>query len=210
MVNQVDTEGYEGLVWPIALSIYFRCEDHGDGVAEFEHLGENDFDLPSDMLARLGMMRECDPGRALRPLRHTFRPGWTPAHGLQLQRHRGEPTVFDLIAANCFFVSWDSCSNRKTLAGDGHTMTELPRLPDITANRRSAGPDRTRFAEFAFRLGASQLSRLGLGAWRDGGGFDVIDPLSGNGSFDLIDTYQYTRGNLISLLGSKDLLYPPK
>ena len=51
-------DDYERLAWPMALLIYCRCIDYGDGLALFEHNAENGFHAPCDMLARLGLMRE--------------------------------------------------------------------------------------------------------------------------------------------------------
>ena len=112
------------------------------------------------------------------PLRHRFKRAWSPEQGLDLKRHDGEPDLAELAAALSFLVDWDApLYPDMSEAGDGHPLGAPPRL-DVTNPKRFASKEQKDFHAYAFRFGANQLVKLGLGAWKsDEGGFEVFHTL---------------------------------
>lgn len=197
---------YEAIVWPIALIIFARCQDSGDGIPEFEHHAENDFQEPSDILCRLGLMSDRDG----RNHRHVFSKNWKPRKPLDLTRHPGEPTTFDLILALCFLVDWDSGhfgDVRKTKNLDLNQLIENF-VPGLNVSRKT--PEQRKLQEYALFTGCSVLDELGLGSWRDGAGFEVVSDLSETSDIRIMDIYRQSRINIAMKLGGVDRLYPTK
>lgn len=207
-VSMISSSGtdYEAIVWPIALIIFARCRDSGDGIPEFEHFAENDFQEPSDILCRLGLMTDRDG----RNHRHVFSKNWKPKEPIELIRHPGEPTTFDLILALCFLVDWDSghCGDVRNIRS--YDASQLIDNFDPRSNNWTRTSARFKFREFALFTGCALLEDLGLGSWVDGAGFEVVVELSEDSDIRYMDIYRQSRLNIANKLGGLDKLYPRK
>lgn len=197
---------YDAIVWPLVLIIFARCQDHGDGVPEFEHYAENDFQEPSDILCRLGLMMDKD-GQGHR---HVFPKNWTPKQPLELLRHIGEPTTFDLILTLCFLVDWDSGKLGDVRTTQFPVYSQLIDDLDLLSNDYSQTSSRRKFHEFAFFAGCQVLEDLGLGSWESGAGFKVVVELTEDSAIRFMDIYRQSRFNIANKLGGEDKLYPKR
>ncbi|WP_152986558.1 MULTISPECIES: hypothetical protein [unclassified Pseudovibrio] len=195
---------YEALVRSIALIIYGRCVDHGNGIPEFEHFAENDLQEPPDILSRLGIMTDKDGRRH----RHTFSFGWVPDKPLNLTRHQGEPTVFDLVLALCFLIDWDVARFGDIGRVRDFDPTQAAPKFDLSATRPFTTIEREAFCEYAFLTGCALLEELGLGSWTVDARFEVLFELSQNSPIRIMSIYRGSRLNLIRKLGEKAKLYP--
>ena len=90
---------YRDLSVVLALNTYARCEADAKGRVVYEHFAENQLDIPPDILSRLGVMWPVAPDGSMHALSHYFLNGWSPQDPLNLTRHEGEPSLFDLIVA---------------------------------------------------------------------------------------------------------------
>lgn len=192
---------YEALVRPLALMIYGHCIDYGDRPPEFQHWGQSDFKDTADMLARLGLMAHWDSNQQI----HAFRPGWTTEKPLDLVRHPGEPTVFDLILGLCFYVDWDAHVDTigKRFRDGRPRNLDLSRPPPTFEMCEEATIERDEFQQIAFLSGCAVLEDLGLGAWREGEGFEVVEHY-----LSLYEIYRKSAFYIGKRLGGYGTLYP--
>lgn len=198
---------YNELVHALALIIYARCVAYEGSHAEYEHFNDNRLGMPPDILARLGVMRGTGPDEWLVSSRHIFERNWTPGMALDIKRHEGEPSVFDLIVAVCLMVDWDhSITERLTDIGS----PKLDKLPDLDLkdDRRFQSEPQIVFQYLAFKRAATCLEKLGLGEWNDEGGFSLIAPLTGEKPIDLADSYSASRHLTAKRLGGVKFLFP--
>lgn len=206
-----DDSLYEKIVLPIALLIYSRCYDEDDAKASFEHLAENGWEIPSDILTRLGIMEEVvenrTPGHC-----HKFAEGWIVEDRIQIKRHPGEPTIFELIYTLCYILDWDAHNFRYLPQKPVSDTSKPPPALNLSSESRFTSGANKEFHEYGFRLGVEQILKLGLGRWRsDDNGFKIIHVLQVSDTmFSLLDSYEESRFNLQKQLGSEVLLYPPK
>ena len=199
---------YTDLATAIALLIYRRCIDHGDGIAEYQHFGENQLGVPADALARLGVMRAIGPDKWLVAKTHVFKKGWHPATLTDLVRHAGEPSVFDLITSLCLLVDWDSQYMPNSMPHEKPLPLEsLPQI-DLCDQQRFATPTQKVFDAHVFRLATEPLVKLGLGHWSRKDGFKLIFSLTNDRPIGLSDTYMETRHNIAVRLGGVEKLFP--
>lgn len=154
------------------------------------------------MLSRLGVMIELDGiGH-----RHGFPKGWRPVEPLNLVRHPGEPTVFDLVLGLCFLVDWDARSVDFRNLQKSDRKQNPPKFDLDTTPFKT--PERDAFQEFAFLTGCSVLENLGLGKWTEDAGFEVVPELSEDSRVRIMDIYRQSSFNLANRLGGYERLYP--
>lgn len=198
---------YNELVRSLALIIYARCVAHDDTHAEYEHFNDNRLGMPPDILARLGVMRGTGPNEWLISSRHVFEGNWTPDMALDVKRHEGEPTVFDLIVAVCLMVDWDRSITERLKEVGSPSLNKLPDL-DLKDHRRFQSEPQIVFQYLAFKRAATCLEKLGLGEWNNEGDFSLISPLTGEQPIDLADSYSASRHLTAKRLGGVQSLFP--
>lgn len=205
----MDENLYQELSSVLALNTYSRCVSDADGLAVYEHFKENRLEIPPDILARLGVMQPEGPDKWLYAPRHVFHNNWRPGQPLELKRHAGEPSIFDLIVAACLLAEWDGHHVREGIKDlEVPPLSEFPDLDLDDQRRFNSEPQRT-FCDLAFCKLACILERLGLGEWKDNGRFELIFSLLGSSPIDLADTYRETRQSTSVRLGGVSFLLPP-
>ena len=197
---------YDDIVWPLVLLIFARCTDHGDGVPEFEHFAENDFQEASDVLCRLGLMTDKNGSG----LCHVFPRNWVPKKPMALECHAGAPTAFDLVLVLCFLIDWDAGRFCNVKDRTSSSLDELMKDLDLRSDDWSDRSSRHGFHAFAVLTGCRVLEDLGLGSWTSGGKFKVLSELSSGSATHLMDIYRQSRVNIANKLGGEDKLYPKR
>ncbi|MEP6019844.1 MAG: hypothetical protein ABJ251_15305 [Paracoccaceae bacterium] len=198
---------YARLAQAMALLIYRRCIDRGDGIAVYEHFNDNRLGVPADALARLGVMRPIGPDKWLVANAHEFITGWQPSKPQDLSRHSAEPSIFDLTISLCLLVDWDSQYMSKTLREKPVGLDNFPPI-DLLDHRRFSTSSQRAFDETAFRFATLPLIDLGLGSWSQEGGFKLVFSLTNDRPIDLADTYFETRHNMAKRMGGVQMLFP--
>lgn len=208
-MRNLQDDQYNQLAHAIALLIYRRCIDVGDGIAVYEHYSENRLGVPADALSRLGVMRPIGPDKWLTANTHAFSGDWNPQTELDLIRHSGEPSIFDLIVSLCLMVDWDSQYMPENLQSEApENLALLPQI-DLRDHRRFSSSIQLDFDQRVFRFATLPLINLGLGNWCSEGGFSLIFSLrEGGRPIDLADTYNETRHNMAEQLGGVKKLFP--
>ena len=205
----MDENLYQELSLVLALNTYSRCVSDADGCAVYEHFNENGLDVPPDILARLGVMCPEAPDKRMCSPRHFFRNAWTPQKPLTLNRHEGEPSLFDLVVAVCLLVEWDGQQVRQGIsARKVPPPSEFPEL-DLSDHGRFGSEPQLTFRDMSFWRAANRLHILGLGQWNENGRFELIRSLRGNRSpIDLAETYREARHITAERLGGSEKLFP--
>jgi hypothetical protein len=199
---------YLDLAEALALIVYGRCVAYDDEHAVYQHFNENRLGIPPDILARLGIMRGVsNVDFWMTSGAHAFLNDWTPDKPLQVRRHAGEPTLFDLIAATCLMIDWDKEVSKHFPRSAWPVPEVVPSL-DLKNERRFQSPEQLVFQFMALRKGAACIERLGLGEWDNEGRFELIYALRGSQPIDLADTYQQTRHLIAERLGGVRFLFP--
>lgn len=205
----MDEDLYLELSTILALNTYARCLSDADGLAVYEHFNENRLEIPPDLLSRLGVMYPESPDEWLGCHRHIFANNWHPKLPLDLKRHPGEPSIFDLIVAVCLLVEWDGRHVRKGIRElEVPSVSEFPVL-NLNDQRRFNSEPHLKFCDLAFCKAAKHLEKLGLGEWKASGQFELIDSLLGSSPIDLADSYTETRYLTALRLGGIEFLFPP-
>lgn len=177
-----DEARYRALAHGIALLIWLRCVDQGDGAPLFEHFNENGFDAPADMLTRLGLMEERRRGE------HAFTTRWRPGAPPSVTRTATSPTVFDLILGLLFLLNWDKAEAPR----QADAPSAMPPLPDLSDDRRFMGAGQIRFHRYAIKVAADALAAFGLCRWDQDGALQIAPAPEGGEMDDLLGLYDFT------------------
>ena len=205
----MDDDLYLQLATVLALNTFARWTKEPDGFAVYEHFNENRLEIPPDILSRLGVMYPEVPDKWMCCPRHVFVNNWRPGQPLDIKRHDGEPSIFDLIVAVCLLVEWDG---RHVSEGIGALevppISEFPVL-NLNDHKRFNSEPQFTFCDLVFCMAVKHLEYLGLGEWEENGRFELILPLLGSSPIDLADTYRETRHLMSLRLGGVEFLFPP-
>ena len=205
----MDDDLYQELSTVLALNTFSRCVKDTDGVLVYEHFNDNRLDVPPDILSRLGVMYPEHPDEWMGCPRHVFVNQWHPELPLDLKRHLGEPSIFDLIVAVSLLVEWHGRHVRKDIGElEIPPVSEFPVL-NLDDDRRFNSEPQLTFEDLAFCKATKQLEQLGLGEWKENGRFELIYSLLGSTPIDLADTYRETCHLSALRLGGVEFLFPP-
>jgi hypothetical protein len=183
---------YAALATQTARILWGLCDEENEGKLEYVHFCENNLNAPCDMLARLGLMRDC-------AVSHRFVSDWSPFHQAVLIRHAGEPTADDLLLGLTFYTEW--FPDEAAFGNRGCVASVDVKLGDRT-RRTPAGE---RFRTWAVQGACELLAKLDAGSWQANGAFAPSGPYS-NG-VDL-ERYWHSRSEMVRRLGSEKMLYP--
>ena len=178
----------------IARILWGLCGEEIDGKLVYFHACENNLNAPCDMLARLGLMRDCG-------VSHCFASDWSPFDEAVLIRHAGEPTGDDLVSGLTFYTEWFP---------DDAAIRNRGRLVLVDANlgdRTRWTPACARYRTWAVQGACDLLAKLDVGSWQANG---VFSPSGRYSDITDLDLYWHSRNEMIRRLGSEKLLYPTR
>ncbi len=174
---------YEEILSSLALVIYARSVDYGDGQVVFEHFAENGFEVPCSILTEAGIMQVAGtyPSNQ-KPHRHAFLKGWTTTSKLKIKQKPTLTKLVDVLVALCFLVDWDK-AEFSDLDQNEKTGSTPPKL-NVLDQWRFNSQEQHAFHRYAFHRAVEQLARTNLVRWRPTGGFDLLVSSNGDPPID--------------------------
>jgi hypothetical protein len=190
-----DDAAYYNRALQLADAMRAHCGRSSNGELVLHPANENGFSDPCDALARLGVMKPYsvrEPRRIWKPgdrfreisvLAYEIHYDWSPDHPLNLQRHPGEPSYYDLLRALCQ-QGWFHGISFRELGIDYQTgRLESDFIDDLVAR--------------------------GFGSWSIDTGFVFDKDRPGCGWEAVSQDYHSSWLNLANKLGSEEALFPP-
>lgn len=147
---------YGNLAEIIALELFPLFELNHKGRMECEHFASNDFDLPCDILARLGILNPESAGHS-----HEFNVQWQPGEPLPIARNASEPSYDDLVTAFIRAFRWWSYELKSRQC----YVFDAANIPPPPSDRRFCSDETITYRRYTHSLVLEALVQLDLGEW---------------------------------------------